>query len=60
MLNASLIEQDVAEAEQGGGRVLQSNVAELVRARVLEWRAMRRFHLALGVSDVEPFPPSVR
>ena len=27
--------------------------------RVLERKAMKRFHLALGVSDVETFPPSV-
>jgi hypothetical protein len=28
-------------------------------ARGLERRAMKRFHLALGVSDVEASPPNV-
>jgi hypothetical protein len=38
---------------------LSLNIAESVHARVLERRAMKRFHLALGVADVEAYPPSV-
>jgi hypothetical protein len=38
---------------------LSLNIAEFLRARVLEGRSMKRFHLALGVADVEAAPPSV-
>ena len=38
---------------------LQPNIAEPFRARGIERSFMRRFHVALGVSDVEASPPGV-